>query len=504
MSLGTLLIRADANTAIGIGHVMRSLALAHAWQDAGGRAAFAMAEGTPSLQARVAAECCDVLPVSAAVGTRDDLLQTVALAQERNCEWVVVDGYRFRAEYQQGLKAANFKVLFLDDWGHSECYSADLVLNQNAAATSVLYSNREPQTELLLGPRYAMLRREFSVWRDWKRVIQPECNHLLIMMGGGDEGNVTATVIEGLRVLEEPQLETTVIVGTLNPHFAALQDQALRSGLRIRFLTDVSNVGQLMADADLAVSAAGSTCWELCLLGLPVLLIDVADNQTEVAKELDNRGCAIHLGDRNITPEMVAERMRSVIDGPTLRQSLSCRSREVVDGWGAARVASILRGKEALRLRPVRFEDRRLLWEWANEPEVRTSSFSPDPIPWETHAAWFEQKLQSSRNNALKSLIFIAEDEETNAVGQVRFDSRTDGEWEVGVSLDKKMRGRGLGNELIAVGIRKFLKQTKMARVHAYVKPANVASVKSFERAGFRRAGMKRVGGIAAIHLIYD
>src|SRR5215469_10923234 len=232
--MGALLIRADASTAIGTGHVMRCLALAQAWQDAGGRAAFAMAESTGAVRQRLTNESCDVLPVSSSAGGGEDLRHTIALARQHNCEWVVVDGYKFRADYQRVLKAANLRVLFLDDWGHSDHYAADVVLNQNASANSIMYSNRELRTELLLGPRYAMLRREVGIWRDWKREIQPVCNRLLVLMGGADEGNVTAIVIESLRLLDLRELETTVVIGALNPHFAALQDQVMQRGLSIR------------------------------------------------------------------------------------------------------------------------------------------------------------------------------------------------------------------------------------------------------------------------------
>lgn len=504
MTSYTLLIRADASAAIGTGHVMRCIALAQAWQDAGGRTTFAIADRTDAVGTRLAAEHCDVFPLSALVGTRGDVQQTIAIAQERGCEWVVVDGYRFNAEYQRALKAANIKVLLVDDYGHSDHHAADLVLNQNACATPKLYSSREPYTELLLGTRYAMLRREFDAWREWQRTIQPVCNRVLVMMGGSDEGNITATVVDALQLLAMHELEATVVVGGSNPHFDRLRDQIAKSALNIHLMKDVSNIGELMAKADLAVSAAGSACWELCLSGLPTLLVDVADNQTAVAKDLDKRECAVHVGNRNITPEIVAERMQVLIDAPELRQSLSCRSRELVDGKGAARVASILRGQEALRLRPAQLEDRRLLWEWANDPDVRASSFSPDPISWETHVVWFNEKFNSSHRTGSKSLIFIAEDEKKNATGQIRFDSQTDGDWEVAISVNKHLRGRGLGTELVAAGVRELLKQSRTPRIHAHVKPVNLASVKSFERAAFCRVGIEQVRGNPAIHLIYQ
>jgi UDP-2,4-diacetamido-2,4,6-trideoxy-beta-L-altropyranose hydrolase len=489
---------------IGTGHVMRCIALAQAWQDAGGRAAFAMAESTEAVRARLARESCDALPVAFAPGKSDDARQTIALAEAQNCKWVVVDGYQFDADYVRALREAGLKVLFVDDYGHLQQYAADVVLNQNVSATPALYPNREPGTRLFLGPRYVLLRREFGVWRGWKRSIPPVCRAVLVLMGGSDEANVTATVIDALHLAGVDNLQTTVLVGGSNRHFTQLCDRAAHSGPAIELLRDVSDVGELIARADIAIAAAGSTVWELCLLGLPALLIDVADNQTAAAKELHKRGCAIHIGDRAVTAETVAERLKSLIGAQGLRQSLSQCSGELVDGNGATRVVSILRGQERLRLRPVQEDDRHMLWEWANDPGVRAASFSPDPIPWETHVAWFDEKLRSSRESGSKAFIFIAEDEEGSMVGQIRFDRRPDGDWEVSLSLDKSMRGRGLANALIANGVRELLKETGRTRIHAYVKPANVASAKLFERVAFRTVGMDQVRGNAAIHLIYE
>ena len=174
MTASVLLIRADASVAMGSGHVMRCLALAQAWQDAGGRAVFAMADVTPAIHERLTAESSGVLTLSASAGSAEDSKQTIELAQAQNAKWLVVDGYQFDAEYyQRSMKAANFKLLFLDDFGHAKHYSADVVLNQNVSAQQGLYSDCEVHTRVLLGPKYALLRREFSGWRGWKKVTSP-------------------------------------------------------------------------------------------------------------------------------------------------------------------------------------------------------------------------------------------------------------------------------------------------------------------------------------------
>jgi UDP-2,4-diacetamido-2,4,6-trideoxy-beta-L-altropyranose hydrolase len=500
VSIGTLLIRADASAAIGTGHVMRCLALAQAWQDAGGRAVFVMAESTDSIRARLSRESCEVMDIACAA---DDLRRTVSLAQERSCKWVVVDGYQFDAAYQHGLKAAGVRILFLDDFGHSRHYTADLVLNQNISASPTLYSDRGADTRLLLGPRYATLRRELSPWSNWERKLSADCQRLLVMMGGSDQANITATVMGGLRQAAIDRLDVTVLVGGSNPHFTELQALAASSGLKLQLLKDIPNIGEIMAAADIAISAAGSTCWELCLLGLPSLLIDVADNQSAVAKALHHRGCAVHIGDRTVSAETVSEKLKWLAANHELRHSLARRARELVDGKGAARGVSIMRGASTLRLRPAREDDRQLLWEWANDPEVRRASFSPDPIPWETHVTWLDAKLKP-QDSGLISSILIAEDDEGNPLGQIRFDPRPDGDWEVATSLSRQARGRGVASEIIKSGVREILADNSSVRIHAFVKPSNVVSLKAFERADFRSTGVDHVRGNSAIHLIYD
>ncbi len=474
---------------------MRCLALAQAWQDAGGQPVFAMAQSTPAIQTRLAAESYPVFSISGRAGTAEDARQTIDPAREQQAEWLAVDGYQFNADYQRALKAAGFKLLFLDDYGHARHYPADVVLNQNVSASDALYQNREPQTRLLLGPRYCLLRREFAAWREWSREVPPVGRRLLVMMGGSDPEKLTERVLEALAFGQFADLETTVVVGGSNPHFAMLQDLAVQSGRKITVRNDVSNVAELMAAADVAVSAAGTTCWELCLLGLPALLFDVAANQTALASELDRRGCAVHVGDQSVGPETIAAQLTRVLQSYELRQSLSHGCRQLVDGHGAGRVVSVLRGTEGFRLRRARIEDSYLLWKWANDPEVRAASFSTAPIPRETHVAWFAEKLAPD-----KSLLLIAEDEKAVPFGQIRFDFRQNGEADLNISLAKEKRGCGLAVPVIRAGVRELFASTQSERIHAFVKPQNVASVGAFEKAGFVREGLERVREHPAVH----
>lgn len=493
---GTLLIRADANLAMGTGHVMRCLALAQSWQDAGGSVAFAMADPCAWARERLSKESVETLRISTAPGSEEDARQTAVLARQH--AWVVVDGYQFGVEYQRTLKSEGFKVLFLDDYGHAGHYCADLVLNQNVSADESAYEQREPYTRLLLGPRYCLLRREFNAWRSWRREIAPSGHRVLVTMGGSDPENVTERVIAALNLIDDDELESTVLVGGNNGR-SELLERAAGVGKKIVLRRDVLNMAELMVWADVAVSGAGTTCWEMCRLGLPALLIDLAENQTPLARELDRRGCAIHMGGpRDVSSEMLATQVARLLRSNENRRAMSVRCQELVDGEGARRVVSALQGS-GLRIRRAQESDSRLLWEWANEAQVRAASFSSEPIPWATHVAWFAEKLLQE-----KCHVFIAEDNEETPIGQIRFDTRTDGDFEIDISVSKEWRGRGLAVPLIQQAARLILNGGPHARLHAFVKAENVVSVRAFEKGGFKRVGIDQVQGNAAIHLIYE
>lgn len=351
----TLLIRADANVAMGTGHVMRCLALAQAWHDAGGRCMFAMAESTPAVERWLGEERIEIEHIEhleAPAGTAGDAKQTRDIAGNKNAVWIVVDGYQFGADYQSAIKQSASKLLFVDDNGHAERYCADLVLNQNSHANESLYVTREAHTRLLLGPRYAMLRREFRLWKDWSREIPETATKILIAMGGSDPENFTRRVVEALEGVREFPLEILAVVGGSNPHLAEIEDAISRSPYSIRLVRDATDMPDLMAWADMAISAAGSICWEFCALALPAILIPIAPNQDSAADSLQRLGAAkLFSGAKQFCPKELAREVVGLITSPYERRSLSQRAHALVDAQGACRVVAELSSQPADRRR---------------------------------------------------------------------------------------------------------------------------------------------------------
>ena len=327
---------------MGTGHVMRCFALAQEWQQGGHRVQFVQAGTTPALTNRLSASGIDVRRIDAIPGSVEDATQTIAAAHEADARWIVADGYCFGAEWQKRIKSEGIKLLVLDDYGHADYYHADLILNQNLSASERLYEKRDPLSHLLLGTRYALLRREFQEWRGFRRENPTVARKILVTMGGCDSDNVTGKVLHALSKL--PQMEVVVAVGGSNPNLEWLKSFARGRTPGVRLVVNADNMPELMAWADIAAAAAGSTSWELAFMGLPSLIFVVADNQVEAAQALDRNGAAINMGWHNRLAEQdLVDKLSEVIHSPVLRSTQSECGRSLVDGLGAERVVEELR-----------------------------------------------------------------------------------------------------------------------------------------------------------------
>ena len=337
----SILIRADASVVIGTGHAMRCLALAQGWQDANGKAVFAMAETAPPLAKRLLSEDIETVSLACIPGTKEDASATLKAAKDHHARWIVVDGYRFGAEYQQWLKNSGVKVLFIDDNALCNSYSADLLLNQNSHADALTYSDRAPATKLLLGPRYALLRREFGSVQSRERRIPPVARNLLVTMGGSDPNNVTLRVLLALSRTQVEGMKVKVAIGGSNPHQASLEEQVGQQNGCVELLTDVQEMAELIAWADVGVAAAGSVSWEFCALGLPSLLVPVAENQLRAATDLDRRGAA-RVVDESFSAAQLAKDLTDLMLAREYRLQMSEAARSLVDAAGARRVVEAI------------------------------------------------------------------------------------------------------------------------------------------------------------------
>lgn len=342
-----VLVRADASVRLGIGHITRTLTLADALAERGASTIFlcrAPADVLGSLRAH--GHEVVPLPEAGAGETEEDHAAIVlcALSGYPVADWLVVDHYRLGRRWEAMLRSAARRIAVIDDLANRD-HDCDLLLDQNLCADAeTRYAARIPaQVRQLLGPRYALLRPNFRMHRQQVKPRRPPVRRVLVFFGGADAGNETAKALRGVGVVNAPEVAVDVLIGPLNPHYEQLRDQV--ADLReVTLHRPTSRIDELIAQADLSLGAAGSASWERCCLGLPALLVAVADNQVATGMALADGGVADFLGRATeTTPERWGESIMARLESPWITEA-SERALALVDGLGAERVADAIEG----------------------------------------------------------------------------------------------------------------------------------------------------------------
>ena len=473
---------------------MRCLALAQAWKDAGGSAIFAMAEKMAAIEERIRAEGFDTHDIIAKASSDEDAALTVDLARSQKAVFVVVDGYQFGSEYQICLRQANLNLLFIDDYGHSDSYCADLVLNQNINAGEELYKKRESNTELLLGPAFVLLRKEFWPWRSRQRINPDVAAKILISLGGSDPNNATLKIVRSLRNLAAHGFEAAVVAGGGYTHIEALQKESESSSAPIQIIKNATNMPELMAWSDMALISGGTTTYEAAFMGLPCLIVIIAENQIAVAEKFDSMKAAVNLGPyQDLSSLQIMDAVDDLRLDRDARESLSLTGRQLVDGLGAGRVIRAML-ERIIKVRTANASDCNRIFRWANDNDTRCNSFNQEVIDWYEHCKWLSQRLANPN-----CMLLICQDELGNALGVVRFDIESD-EAVISINLNPEVRGMGWSGFIIIRAADELFKRHNISKLNAFIKIQNIRSIKAFEKAGFLRIGLCSIKGNEAWH----
>ncbi len=327
--------------------MMRCLALAQAWRNCGGTATFLSYCTSDALRGRITQEGFDVESISAHHPDPCDLKKALGKAsvlQEESGDrvWVVLDGYHFDPNYQKALKESGHPLLVIDDMGNHPFYHADIVLNQNLWAERIFYP-RGSDTECLLGTRYTLLRQEFLAWQNWNREVPQIARNILVTLGGADPDNVTPRIVETLESAGTANQDIKVLLGPANKHSESVKSTLASMSCRIRLLCHAEDMTEFMAWADLAVTSGGSTCLEMAFMGLPSVVVTLAENQEKAAKALQETGVALSVGWFDVIDlKRFAQVLRDLIHNKERRQQMSRRGRRIVDGRGARLVTEAM------------------------------------------------------------------------------------------------------------------------------------------------------------------
>lgn len=343
-----VVFRVDSSATIGTGHVMRCLTLAKQLKQKNANISFICRDLEGNLINFIKDHGFAVYVLQKirinGTGTNDtfkwykenwqqDVRETLNIveAQIRSMDFFIIDHYGLDEKWESKLKPFTKKLIVIDDLANRK-HVCDFLLDQN------LYLNYQeryknlvpPDCKQLLGPNYVLLREEFIEASRQKRIRNGEIHNILVFFGGTDPTNETVKVLDALALLDN-NIKVNVVVGSSNKRKDEIQEYCDRYS-NFFFHCQVSNMAELMNEADLAIGAGGTTTWERCYLGLPSITIIVADNQIELTDAVSQFGATINLGfSHEVTSDQIFEVVKDLIKHPKKVQLLSERASKLVN-----------------------------------------------------------------------------------------------------------------------------------------------------------------------------
>ena len=496
-----LVLRADASIEIGSGHIMRCLALAEALVAMGEQCQFICRELPGHLIETIESRGIVVnrLPSPSpkadkgaksqkyeswlGVPWQQDVQECKTLLQKLQPDRVIIDHYALDKKWQQAVLPAHTKLMVIDDLA-DRSHHCDILLDQNLGRKIQDYGQLVPSDcTMLIGPEFALLRPEFSEQRSCSlsRRMHGKMQNILISMGGVDKDNATGKI---LNVLAQPGLAShiniTIILGAKAPWINEVTNLVNQIPGQIELLTDVTNMAEQMAKADLAIGAAGGTSWERCCLGLPTLLLVIAENQIESTKALVNQNAAVFLGTLSKddwSTELISA--LTLMQNPNQLSKFSQAAAIVCDGMGCKKVAEKIVASQ-LSLRKATMEDSRSVWNWRYADGAERFYQTSTKPAYDDHKKWFEVAL----SDGSRMMLIICKNSE--AFAHIRFDilPETLATASVAICLSAHYKGRNLAYSSLQIAIN-HARDMGIQKFEAVIHHENFASVKLFTRIGF-------------------
>lgn len=500
-----VVFRVDASAQIGFGHVMRCASLALMLKQQGVDVTFICRELRGHYCIWLEEQNYNVYRLAAPINLdltnnpnklysdwlgvpiNQEIEETsIALQKIGYIDWLVVDHYALDAVWESAMRTFCHRIMAIDDLAN-RMHDTDILLDQNLQQQTGRYTELVPTScTLLLGPKFSLLRPEFSKIRSSIAPRDGFVRKILVFLGGADSRNVTGTVLNVLSKMQMQNITIDVVLTSGSPHLNKIN--ALCDGMpNCKLHIQSSNMAELMANADFMIGGSGGATWERCCLGLPSLLICIAENQRNTAIQASRRRVAIYVGDdKSLSSHKLRLFLERLLCRTKLLRSIAKRAFTLVDGEGSSRICEILTLSRSSKLqaRHATLKDENLLFKWVNDPIARINAFISEPITSETHHDWFLDKLKNTNSCHL----FIIESKNQIPVGQVRFEF-VNNIWRIDFSIASIFRGKGIGSVALRVALERMNIEEPGASVFAQVKTGNRSSQRVFEQLGFKIKG---------------
>lgn len=339
-----VLFRVDASIEIGTGHVMRCLTLANELARVGARCVFLCREFPGHMGDKILVAGHELQMLRPANGQEDDgrtahskwlglrgsedARECRPIIEELNPDWLVIDHYGLDLLWQDEI-GGRYQTLVIDDLADRQ-FRCDILLDQNLGREPSSYTGLvDSSARRLIGPEYALLRPEFSALRDQSLARRKgSVSRVNVALGGIDKDNLTAPI---LMALAEKGVAIDIVLGAASPFKNEVAITAEKLGAKLHVATN--RMAELLCDADLAIGAAGTTSWERCALGVPSIIIVLADNQREAAVALEQAGAALVIA----SPDDLSAVFDQMRQGTRLLDTAR-NAAAITDGRGATRV----------------------------------------------------------------------------------------------------------------------------------------------------------------------
>ncbi len=493
--------RVDASLEIGSGHVMRCLTLADALRRAGQGCQFVCRALDGDLRHLITERGYPLSTLPAPVQSGDeidgydpaysqwagvpwqvDAKETRTALLQISPDWVILDHYAFDGRWRSAALSNQIKLLVLDDLANRRI-DADIVLDANFGKSAEDYRGLVPPTcEVLAGTAYCLLRSEFADSRAEALVRRATVNTprtVLISMGGVDLPDATSRILENLAQLPfAPELSVTAVMSANAPALGRVQHVAATLPLDCTVRIGVSDMATLMGKSDLAIGAVGGTTWERCALGLPTLMLTIAENQIPAAQALHQARAATYLG--NIAddgwPGALLTALTELYQSDALA-GISEISAAICDGDGAERVVARLIGPDLTHRDATRSDSRRV-WDWRYSGDEHLFDRSGEKPTFGAHDAWFIDALKAP-DRVFRILTFG-----NLPIGYVRLDLSGSSTATVSICLSPHHRGQGLARRSLAVA-HEIASAHNISSIVAEVHQDNLASLHLFTAMGY-------------------
>lgn len=488
-------IRVDASIKIGTGHVIRCLTLADELQRHGAYVRF-LAKQMPSalrdmillkghdfrlLSSNLSNQQIDELKHSEWLGTSqaNDAQESISELADRNWDWLIVDHYALDFRWESKLRNITQNLMVVDDLADRN-HDCTLLVDQNFYIDMEhRYADKVPKDcQLLLGPKYALLKREFLDARQRTKNKTGVVHKVLVFFGGVDAQNYTQKAIEALSELTEYHFQVDVVIGAVHPNKDKIITLCDNRGYRCHVQTN--KMSDLILNADLAIGAGGISTWERCCLGLPSLVIATAENQIKQLRDMASIGSCYLIDNPKSITESFRLHISALLENSYLLNCIAVNCKDLVDGLGAGRLINKLLISKVVKVRLVTKQDERNIYEWRNHPSIRACSRNQNVLEWESHQGWFQKALQN------QDIIMLIAERSQTPIGVIRYDVQGE-QAEVSIYLIQNENNKGLGSAVLECS-EIWIKSNRpdLKRLNANVLVNNYASHRLFEKASYQ------------------